>query len=356
MSAHGPTLEVDLDAIGRNYERLRAELRKSSPKADCAAVVKADAYGLGAIPVAGALSQKGCRTFFVATLDEAINLRPAVPDAELYVFHGARAGEQGEFRAHDLRPVVNSPEQAALWGENGPYALHVDTGMCRLGFSASELEDTVLPPRMSLVMSHLACAGEPDHPKNAAQLVAFRVVRARFPHIPASLANSSGIYLGPDYHFDLARPGCSLYGIRPNPARPNPLENVVTLSAPVLQYRTLTQDETVGYSATVTAPSGSVIATVELGYADGFLRSFSNRAFATAHGHRLKLLGRVSMDMVSIDVTALPEALRTPDLRLTLIGADCPVDEVAAHAGTIGYELFTLIGPRVRRIYSGVSV
>jgi alanine racemase len=351
MSAHGPTLEVDLDAVARNYGRLRAEIQQSNPAAGCASVVKADAYGLGAIPVASALYAAGCRTFFVATLDEAIRLRPAIADAELYVFHGARAEEQAEFRAHRLRPVVNSPAQATLWGENGPYALHVDTGMCRLGFSASELENAVLPPYLRLLMSHLACAGEPDHPKNAVQLALFRAARQYFPEVPASLANSSGIYLGTDYHFDLGRPGCSLYGISPDTSRANPLENVVTLSAPVLQYRTITQDETVGYSATVTAKAGSVIATVELGYADGFLRSLSGKAFATAHGYRLPLLGRVSMDMVSIDVTALPDALRTTDLRLTFIGEDCPVDEAATQAGTIGYELFTRIGPRVQRIY-----
>lgn len=353
QSPYYPTLEVSLEAIARNYALLK---RKGGGR--CAAVVKANAYGLGADEVAPALYKAGCRDFFVATLDEGIALRQvfkkhSLSQADIYIFHGARPGQAEEFATYGLIPVLNDRRQVEHWRDAGRYALHVDTGMCRLGLTLEELD--ALPPvtgNLQLVMSHLACAGDPKHPLNAAQLTAFRQALHRFPGITASLANSSGVFLGPDYHFDMLRPGCSLYGISPNTSLPNPMENVVRLSAPVLQYRFIGSDQTVGYGGDGKAGKGAVLATVELGYADGFLRSLGNRAYGFADGIKVPVVGRVSMDMVSVDLTAVPEHLRTPELRITFIGHEQPVDAVADAAGTIGYEIFTRLGKRVRRVYA----
>jgi alanine racemase len=210
----------------------------------------------------------------------------------------------------------------------------------------------VLPQNLQLILSHLACANEPENPKNAEQLASFRAALAKFKGTPASFSNSSGIFLGSDYHFDIARPGCALYGISRSTARPNPMENVVTLSAPILQYRTLTRDETVGYSATATAKKGSVLATVEIGYADGLIRSLSNKGCGYAHAVATPIVGRVSMDMVSVDVSNVPQHLRTPDMRITFIDKEQPVDIIATSAGTIGYEILTGMDRRIRRIYT----
>jgi alanine racemase len=352
-STHHPTLEVNLGAITRNYALLKMHMLGKG----CAAVVKANAYGLGVEHIAPALFDAGCRDFFVARLEEGVLLRgPLSKQAQIYVFHGCRKGEQKEFAAHHLIPVLNDEGQIGEWGESGPCALHIDTGMRRLGLAP---EDAVrlatkgkAPKGLQLVMSHLACAGEPEHPMNGVQLAEFRTGLMHFPGIQASLANSSGIFLGEGYHLDLARPGCSLYGISPNTARPNPVENVVTLSAPVLQYRKIDRPQSVGYGATAEAKAGSVLATVELGYADGLLRALSNKLTAYAAGIPVPVIGRVSMDMVSVDVSNVPEAKRDAHLRITFIGAEQPVDIVAEAADTIGYEIFTRLGSRVKRVYS----
>jgi len=346
--SHFSTLIIHLSAIQRNYALISRQLKSGR----AGAVVKANAYGLGAIQIAPVLYAAGCRDFFVATLEEAIEIRSLIADAALYVFHGVRKGQNKDFTTHNLLPVLNSAEQIDLWNNAGPAALHVDTGMCRLGVSLEELKS--LKSKMQtpkLLMSHLACAGEPDHPKNKEQLTAFKVALQHFPGVPASLANSSGISLGADYHFDLTRPGRALYGITRGTTFPADMENVVTLSAPVLQYRTLDAPQTVGYGASVTAPAGSVLATVEMGYADGFRRSLSNKAHGYAGALRVPILGHVSMDMIVVDVTAVPAHLRTPDLRVTLIGKEQPIDVLAETAGTIGYEIFTGLGRRVKKIY-----
>ncbi len=349
-----PTLEVNLAAIVRNYMRLCAE----GGGRRCAAVVKANAYGLGVERIAPALYEAGCREFFVATLDEGVILgkvlvTSSLQPATIYAFHGCREGQVKDFLAHAIIPVLNDIPQLEYWRDAGKYALHIDTGMCRLGVSFNELD--VLQPatgNLQLILSHLACANDPAHPKNAEQLALFKVVVQRFEGVDASLANSSGIFLGKAYHFDLLRPGCSLYGISPNISLPNPVENAVTLSAPVLQYRIVDKDHTtVGYSAAAEVNKGTVLATVEVGYADGFLRALGNKACGYASGVRVPLVGRVSMDMVSMDVTAVPEHLRTPELRITFIGEEQPVDVIAKTAGTIGYEIFTRLGARVQRVY-----
>ncbi len=343
-----PTLEVNVAAIIRNYQLLAS--RHAQQKS--AAVVKANAYGLGVVPVAQALHQAGCTEFFVATLDEAIELRAALAQPTIFVFHGARQGEAVLFAEHRLIPVLNDLGQWQAWDAQAPCALHIDTGMCRLGITPQEA--LALQPEarnLKLILSHLACANEAQNPKNQEQLALFKMVRQHFAGVAASFANSSGVFLGADYHFDLLRPGCSLYGITPTETDSNPMENVVTLSAPVLQIRRIEADQTVGYGGMGKASAGAVLATVELGYADGFHRRLSGIAHGYANGVKLPIVGRVSMDMVSVDISALPELYHNSDLRITFIGKEQPVDVLADAAGTIGYEIFTGLGKRIKRIY-----
>jgi alanine racemase len=344
------TLTINLAAIIANY-RLLTE--KHAAK-NCAAVVKANAYGLGVTPVSQALWNTGCREFFVATLAEGIELRATLPEAHIGVFQGMFAGEEKGYAEHRLIPVVNSLEQLEWVQRSGVggqgFILHVDTGMTRLGLNSSELHS--LPPdlRPLSLMSHLACANEPAHEKNAEQLSRFQKAAALFPNARKSLANSSGIFLPPEFHFDIARPGCALYGINPTSGK-NPMQHVATLDAPILQIRTLDRDETIGYGATASLPKNSRIAIAGIGYADGYFRHLSNKAFAYVAGHKVPLIGRVSMDMVALDVSTVPHPLLTSHVRAEFINAQQTVDDVADAAGTIGYEIFTRIGARVVRDY-----
>ncbi|HKO06777.1 MAG TPA: alanine racemase [Alphaproteobacteria bacterium] len=359
----GAFLTIDLAAIRANYRLLQGRLGKAS----CAAVVKADAYGLGAARVAPALAAQGCVHFFVAHLDEALALRPYLPErAELYVLHGPPAGAEAELLAHRLVPVLNSLVQVDGWsalararGRPLPAILQVDTGMSRLGLSSDELK-AVIDDRARLdglelryLMSHLACAEMEDHPMNARQLARFREVRQALPPAAASFANSSGIFLGPDYHFDLARPGAALYGIAPLAGRANPMRQVVRLEGKVIQVRTVPAGASVGYGARWHAPSARRIATVSVGYADGYLRSLSNRAVAHFGDMALPLVGGVSMDTVTFDASALPADALAPGSLVELIGEHHPVDALAEEAGTIGYEILTSLGRRYFRRYVG---
>ena len=344
-----PTLRVNLDKIASNYSYLRSLGNKN-----CAAVVKANAYGLGVKQVAKTLFTNNCTEFFVATLAEGIELREILPTANIFVFHGVRQSEVAEFLHHSLMPVLNDLAQVEIWSEAGKYALHFDTGMCRLGLEFSDIKNLRISPNLQLIMSHLACANEPQNQKNAEQLELFRKITQYFPNIPASFANSSGVFLGQDYHFDLLRPGCSLYGISPNTTLPNPMQNVVTLSAPVLQYRRIEKDQTVGYGASAIIKKGSILATVEIGYADGFLRTLGNKINGYVKNIKTPLIGRVSMDMVSVDVTNVPEYLLSNNLRIEFINDIQPVDFIAETAQTIGYEIFTRIGSRVKRVYENI--
>lgn len=341
-----PVLTIDLAAVAANY-RLLAQ-RFTGP--ECASVVKADAYGLGVDRVAPALAKAGCRTFFVATLEEGVKLRSILPEAHIFVFHGPYPGEEADYPAHRLLPVINSLPQYERWRNTGaPFALHVDTGMNRLGLSLLELQG-LSGPAPALLMSHLACGNEPDHPLTSLQLERFLAAAQKFPGVPASLCNSSGIFLPESYHFSLARPGCALYGINPASGE-NPMHGVAKLTAPILQLRTLEKDEPVGYGATCILPRGSRVATVQLGYADGLLRSLSNHGFATISGIRTAFAGRVSMDMVMLDVSHVPESSLTTATEVEFLGASIPVDAMAEAAGTIGYEVFTRLGSRVSREY-----
>jgi len=345
ISSPFPALEVNLSALQENYRLLNG-------KHSCAAVVKANGYGLGIEGVAPALYKAGCREFFVATLEEGVALRGVLDEqALIYVFHGVRAGQNRDFLHHQLIPVINNPYQHNLWQQSGKYALHIDTGMSRLGYASEAAKALAKDPSICLVMSHLACADEPEHPKNQEQLKAFSDIRSYFPDVKASLANSAGCFLGQDYYFDSLRPGCALYGIAPNTALRPVLRNVVNLSAPILQYTKLVRESEIGYGATVTLPKGSVIATVELGYCDGLVRLAGNALSGYAGDIRLPIAGRISMDMVMVDVTALPENLRNDQLRISFINNLQTVNMMADAAQTIGYEIFTKMGNRVKRVY-----
>ncbi len=362
----GGYLTADLDAVAANYRTLADRL---GPASECGAVVKADAYGLGLEPVSRALAAAGCRSFFVALTEEGVALRSCLPDAAIYVFNGVDAETAAETAAHGLVPVLNHPGQIEAWtaqararGAPLPAMVQVETGMTRLGLSAAEVEalardpDGVAGLSLDAVMSHLACADEPAHPQNAEQLRRFeeaiKVLRplgiAR-----ASLANSSGVFLDAAYHFDLARPGAALYGINPRPGGPNPMAQVITLQGKILQTRTIDTPSAVGYGATHRARRGDRIATIGVGYADGFLRSLSNSACATIGGIRVPVVGRVSMDLITIDVTAVPAEATRPGALVDLIGPEHPVDDLAREAGTIGYEILTALGRRFERRYLG---
>ena len=355
----GAVLHIDLDALAANYTRLRREATGVA----CAAVIKADGYGLGATEVTEALWTAGCRAFFVAHAFEGAILRAALPDATIYVLHGPMPGTEADLPTHRLIPVLNSLEQIDAWAalaraRGGLDAvLQIDTGMNRIGLPPIEVQ-ALGDNRSRLdgigvryVMSHLACAEDADSPKNAAQLALFRSLKAKLPAAPATFANSSGIFLGPDYHFDLVRAGVALYGVNPTPGRPNPMAEVVRLEGRILQLREIDTSETVGYGAAYQATGPRRIATVPVGYADGYLRCLGNHAFASIGGVRVKVAGRVSMDLVTLDVTDAPPSAVRVGAPVDLIGGGVPVDEVAAWAGTIGYELLTSLGHRYHRSF-----
>jgi alanine racemase len=360
-------LTIDLDALAANYRRLRD---LASP-AECAAVVKADAYGLGMAQAAPALARAGCRTFFVATLGEATALRALLPDATIYVFSGLMPETAELYRTADLRPVLNSAEEIKEWasfcaarGERLSCAVHIDSGMNRLGLSADEV-DRVAAARdlwqaltLSLVMSHLACADEPNQPKSETQRKLFDRLRARLPTALASLANSAGILLGRAYTYDLVRPGIALYGGKPSQHGENPFAPVVHLKGRILQIRKVAAGETVGYGATHTLKRAARVAVVSVGYADGFFRSLSHKdgqeGFAAYIGaHAAPILGRVSMDLITIDVSAVPEEISGRGAWVELIGPNVPAQTMAHHAGTIDYEVLTNLGRRAFRRYLG---
>jgi alanine racemase len=354
-------LTIDLAAIAENYRFLQEQAQT----AVCTAVVKADAYGLGAVEVAPVLARAGCRQFFVAHLDEGIELRRILGSgATIAVLHGPLAGTEADFVAHDLVPVLNSLDQVSGWaatalavGTKQPAILQADTGMARFGLSEADVcmlvgnRQQLDALDLRLVMSHLACADDPNHPANAKQLALFRQMARILPCHRMSLAASSGIFLGPDYHFDLVRPGAALYGIAPQAGRPNPMRPVVRLQGKVMQIREVPANTPVGYGHTATTATPSRLATVAVGYADGFLRSLSGRGGAWFNGIHLPIVGRVSMDSVILDATALPPDSVLPGTLVDLIGLNQDLDAVAREAGTIGYELLTSLGTRYHRQY-----
>ena len=339
-------LTIDLDAIAANW---RALARLADP-AEAAAVVKADAYGLGLAPVGRALAAAGARQFFVALASEALALRAALgPGPVIHCLAGLMPGDAAAFADAAIRPVLNAPEQVA-WAQGAGLdcALQLDTGMNRLGLEPVELTAAPLDGlRLTLVMSHLACSDTPDDPMNAAQRAAFLSMTAdpRLAGVPRSLAATGGTLMGPEYHFDLVRPGVGLYGGLPfAAARP-----VVTLDVAVLQVRTVAAGEPVGYGAAWVAPAPARVATIAAGYADGLIRAMGGRVTAW-HGDRaLPAIGRVSMDLITLDATAAPD-LRPGDT-VRLLGPHQGVDALAEAAGTIGYEILTSLGTRWPRRY-----
>lgn len=359
MIADTAVLTVDLDAIAANWALLKAR-----HGGDVAGVLKADAYGLGAPAVASRLAREGCRHFFVAHLFEALAVIDAAPGAEVAVLDGILPGEAPDFAEHGITPVLNDLGQLDAWraeagrlGRVLPAILHVDTGMRRLGLPPEEVAALAADPArlegvaLRYVMTHLVAAEVPDDPENARQREAFAAARARLPATPASFANSSGIFLGADFASDLARPGAALYGINPTPGRPNPMRQAVRLDGRVLQVRRIEAGEAVGYNGTWTAERPSRIATVAVGYADGYLRGLSNRGTARFAGRPIPMAGRVSMDLTTFDITDHPQV--GPGTMLALIGDGQTPDDLAALAGTNGYEILTSLGQRYTRRYLG---
>src|SRR3984885_11741910 len=359
-------LTVDLDAIVANWRKLE----KTAVPAECAAVIKADAYGCGVDRVARALAGAGCKTFFVATLEEARTARAALPNAAIYVLDGFFQNCGDVYAEIDARPVIGDLYELAEWdvfcrrsGWRGGAAVHIDTGMNRLGLTLTEAQGIV--PRIvagdhgiTLVMSHLACAENLHHPLNAKQLASFREIASLYSGVPASLSNSSGVFLGAQFQFDLVRPGAALYGINPTPEADNPMQPVVELKARIAQIRNVERGESVGYGGTWTTRRPTRLAIVSAGYADGYFRAGGSNdgtrgAEVVVAGKRCPVVGRISMDLMASDVTDLDKNAARRGHMVTLIGDGITVDDLAHHFSTIGYEVLTSLGPRYARVYKG---
>jgi alanine racemase len=366
-AATGGLLTIDLAAIETNWRTLASR----TVPVECAAVVKADAYGCGLEAVTKRLAKAGCKTFFVADLAEGRRVRAIAHEAVVYVLNGLLPNSTQAFADANLRPVINGPAELAEWDAfvaasnwRGGAALHVDTGMNRLGLSPDEAVAVASRVQLenhgfTLLMSHLACAEMPSNSMNDRQIRLFRELRILFRGVSSSLANSSGIFLGGGtVHCDLVRPGMALFGGNPTPGQSNPMRPVVELKGRILQVREVKRGDTVGYGGSFTAQRASRVAIVAVGYADGFLRSAAaDRNKPPAHvivaGKRCPLAGRVSMDLISIDVTDLPDGRARRGDFATLIGGDLGIDELAAALGTIGYEVLTRLGHRFHRVYKG---
>jgi alanine racemase len=360
----GGVLTIDLAAIEANWRRLYG----MTVPVECSAVVKADAYGCGLERVVPRLLKGGCKTFFVADVGEGRKVRALAPDAVIYVLNGVLPNTAPALANLNLRPVINSTTELAEWDTfvsanswRGGAALHIDTGMNRLGLTPDEAVAIAHRAKsdshgLTLVISHLACADTPDHPMNDRQMRLFREIRILYRGIPSSLANSAGIFLGGTAHCDLVRPGIALFGANPMPGRPNPMRPVVELKGRVIQVRPVKRGDTAGYGAAWTAGRPGRLAIVAVGYGDGYPRAAGaakgkNPGQVILAGKRCPIVGRVSMDLIAVDVTDLPQGQpRRGDLA-TLIGGDLTVDEVAAACGTIGYEMLTNLGKRYHRIY-----
>ena len=362
----GAILTVDLAAVVENWWILK---RRARPGCDVGAVVKADAYGLGLEQVATALKLAGCNTFYVAHLDGAITLRQILgPGPRIACLNGPNKGTERDHVALRIMPVLSTPEHIKAWQT---YALkedvlmesivQVDTGMNRLGLSEKEFNALLTDPdgflglHPQMLMSHLACADDPQHPLNKTQLERFRAMigafRTRFPDSKGSLANSAGVLLGQDWQFEYARPGVALYGVNPTQSGAQTMLPVVNLKARIIQVRRVDTPGHVGYGAASSVRQGAKIATVSMGYADGYLRSLGSSGFGILDGIKVPVLGRVSMDLTTFDVSNVPDSATIPGGFIDIISHAVTVDDVARAAGTIGYEILTALGNRFHRRY-----
>lgn len=359
MPLSRPRLQVRLGAIAANYRAIVAR----APGAQVGAAVKADAYGLGVEPVARRLHDEGCRSFFVANVEEGVELRGVLPDVEIAVFNGVVAGTAADLILHDLVPLVISGEQLDSWrlaasarDEALPVGLHIDTGINRTGLSMEDARriatesDAFTGLDVRHVLSHLASADDPDSHQPEEQLARFAEVRSLLPQGRASIANSAGTLRHVDFHLDLVRPGIALYGGVPSAGGAGSVRAAVVLESPVLQIRDVMPGDRVGYGATYTVSKPERHAVVPVGYADGCLRSASNRGTMAIGGHRVPIVGRVSMDLTVLDVTAVPRDALDAGI-VEVIGDTLPVDDVAAAADTISYEILTALGRRYDRVY-----
>jgi alanine racemase len=361
MTMPGARLTIDLVALAHNYQLLKDKVEAAC---QVAGVVKADAYGLGMERVVAILERLGCPYYFVATPHEAITLRGFVPAKPIAVLDGL-LGPAEEYLKHDIKPVLNSLREIEIWHNAATKAgrrlgaiLHYDTGMNRLGLGDDEVAILMKEPfrlnnlDVEIIMTHMACADDKTSGMTARQYEKFRVFAAEFPNAKKSVANSSAIFRSSSYHHDYARPGMALYGLNPTPERQNPMRPVIGLEARVLQVRKVKEGESVGYGAATVMPYEGILATVGIGYADGLIRSVGGRLKMYWQDKPCPVRGRVSMDTVVVDITALKPAPMPGDW-LEVIGPNQSADTLAAAAGTIGYELFTGLGPRLQRIYKG---
>ncbi|MBT3396500.1 MAG: alanine racemase [Alphaproteobacteria bacterium] len=367
-SAAGGAVRIDLGALGANWRLL---VEPAAP-ATCAAVVKADAYGIGMAPVASTLAAAGCTTFIVASLNEAVALRGVLgAAATILVLNGLLPGTAKDTQAHGIVPVINDLAQLQEWqnlaqGSDSvlPTVLHADTGMNRLGLTPEDVGVVSNEPErmtgldLKLVMSHLACADDPDNPKNNAQLLEFLRQKAALMPASASMAASSGIFLGPGFHFEIVRPGLALYGGNPTPNAPNPMAEVVQIKGKIVQVRDVDSPQTVGYGAAFPVTKPSILATVAVGYADGILRALGDKkdgkVWGSIGGVSVPVVGRISMDLLTVDVTEVATDAAHPGAWVDLIGGDAmSLEDAAAAAATIPYEILTSMGARYHRQYVG---
>lgn len=359
----GPVLTVDLARVQKNYQYLHAML---GPKTTVAGVVKADAYGLGMAEIGPALERAGCREFFVAWPEEGADLRPYLPQSTIYVLHGAMPGAAADLAAMNLIPVCNHLGQLVEWSEYArtigkklPVVLHVDSGLNRLGMPLSEVQQINADPSLlasldlRLIMSHLAIPALASHPMNQHQLADFKTALALLPKTRASLAASSGSFLGDEYRFDLARIGSSIYGMNPLPNKPNPMLAVATLEFPVLQLQDVPAGKTIGYGCTYKTEKTTRVATLGGGFSDGYMRSLSNSGTIWIGDYRAPVLGRVSMDLITIDVTDIPAQLVQPGTMIAILHDHYTVNQLAGEAKTRTTEILCALGRKPKRRYVG---
>lgn len=347
-------LKINVTNILKNYHFIKQQ----SGGKKIAAVVKTNAYGLGIKKIAPALFEFGCNDFFVANLAEAIHLRKILPNANIYVFHGISQNEESIFFDNNLIPIINSAYQGEIWksylkkiNQKPQFYVHIDTGMNRLGFKNIN-DDFLLANKQNIkmILSHYACADDADNEKNLEQFELIKNIRNKFPNTSISLANSAASFLNQEFHGDMLRVGICIYGGNPDNKKTNPMLNVIELLAPILQINHIKKGETIGYGASFTAQNNMITATLPIGYADGYFRCLSNNSYCYFNGYKLPVIGRVSMDLITIDISNIAAKVNIGDY-IEIIGNNVTIDDLAQQASTISYEILTNLGSRFKRIY-----